>query len=52
MRMMALKDDLCGCWDFLGFLAMGTLLVMCALVLGSYACFEDTFRSREKRKTK
>jgi len=47
MRMMAIKDDLYGCWDFLKFLAVGLLLVMCALVLGPYARFEDAFRRRK-----
>jgi len=44
MRMMALREDLYGCWEFLGFLAVGMLLVVCALVLVPYARFEDAFR--------
>lgn len=44
MRMMALRGNLYGCWEFLGFLVMGMLLVMCALVLVPYVRFEDAFR--------
>lgn len=48
MRPMLLKehleDSLYACWDFLGFVAIGVLLVIITLVFGSYAILRDAFR--------
>lgn len=47
MRMMALKEDLYECRDFLKFVVVCVLLVVCAMVFGLYVVLEDAFRQRK-----